>query len=293
MSPKRAYIFWVFLIASLPLGACVLAYASGYRIDKDSRSIIHTSALSISTTPGNASIDINDTAIENTTPYIGTLPPGTYAIHLSKEGYHDWRTTVSITETESALLDNIVLFPTTTPLLIAQRSAPLEQFAPIDAEYFTALNLSGFSESASVTILPGVVDMVIDPVKKIYALVNPTTHKLITQRSGDVVSAQWSDRNSLLIATTNEIFMFTPRTEAFDLVTRQSAPILSATWHPMSTHILFADADGLYAIESFAHDHDIRTTLLLHSGIRDLSINTKTRELEFTLNNELFSLVIE
>lgn len=293
MSPKRAYIFWFFLIISLPLGVTVLAYASGYRIDKASRSIIHTSALSISTSPSRASITIDGQRIEDTTPYIGTLEPGTYSVDISKPGYHSWVTSVSLSTTESVLLEDIVLFPESTPLLISKRRSTVLAPQPIGAEYFASLELSGFSESTDVLILKGPTDLVIDPLKKVYALVEPATAKVLLQRSGDVVSANWNNNNVLLIATTNEIFTFTQHENVLELATRQSTPITSAVWHPKDHHILFSDTNGLYAIESFSLDHDIRTELILQAGITDLSIHTKTRELEFALGDSLFSLIIE
>lgn len=293
MSPKRAYIFWFFLFVSFPLGVGVLAYASGYRIDRASRSIIHTSALSISTSPSHASITIDGQRIEDTTPYIGTLEPGTYTIDISKPGYHSWTTDVSLSTTESALLEHIVLFPKSTPLLISKRGPAALGPQPIDAEYFASLKLSGFSKSTDVVILKGPVDLVIDPLKKVYALIQPTTAKVLLQRSGDVVGADWNNNNTLLIATPNEIFTFTENNNALELVTRQSTSIISAVWHPKDYHILFSDSVGLYAIESFSLDHDIRTELLLQTGITELSINTKTQELEFALGSSLFSLIIE
>lgn len=290
--PKRAYIFWIFIIIAIPLAVVLLGYASGYRIDGLSKTIIKTSALSIYTTPSNAHITINDSLLNETTPFIQTFQPGTYHILVSKDGYYDWETTTSIDSNTSALFAHVVLFP--------KSSLTLEDALPDNDHALRAATQNEITTLGSLLIQPtddvrmlvGDQTLVVDNTKKQYLIYDNSLHELLYSDSGNVVSADWND-HVLLIATDKEISTYDANTKLTTLVTRQTTPITDAVFTPEGTHIIFSDSNGLYAIEAYPHNVHVQTQLSTESGIENLRISKNPEKVYLTLSGKIFSLALE
>lgn len=97
----------VTLLAISTIG--VIAYARGYRLQPQTKTIQPTGLLAATSLPTGASIYINDrlTSATNTTI---NLPPGEYKIKITKEGLIPWEKTVRI-QSEVVTRADPILFP--------------------------------------------------------------------------------------------------------------------------------------------------------------------------------------
>lgn len=97
----------VILLAISTIG--VIAYARGYRLQPQTKTIQPTGLLAATSLPTGASIYINDrlTSATNTTI---NLPPGEYNIKITKDGLIPWKKTVKI-QSEVVTRADPILFP--------------------------------------------------------------------------------------------------------------------------------------------------------------------------------------
>ncbi|MCW1930271.1 MAG: PEGA domain-containing protein [Candidatus Kerfeldbacteria bacterium] len=291
--PKRAYVFWFFLILAIPLAIFILGYASGYRLDKTSRTIIKTSALSIYTTPSNAHITINGELLDNTTPFIQTFQPGTYHVVVSKEGYHSWETTTTLDTNTSALFADVVLFPQ-SQLTLEESSPKKEQMLRLatDEEMHTLSSATFVALDDAVLLLSGPQTLVIDETKKTYAVFDTALDTLFYAASGSVVAAEWHE-DTLLIATTHEIVTYNKNRNDVSLVTRQATSIRDALFTSNGAHVIFVDALGLHAIEAYPNNVHARTQLSAEKDMINIRIAKDPERVYMDISGKTFSLNLE
>ncbi|CAN5164101.1 hypothetical protein BH09PAT2_BH09PAT2_05650 [soil metagenome] len=94
----------------------VIAYARGYRLNKDG-TLTSTGILSINSSPQPATVYVNG-MLKGATDINLTLPYGQYTIEVKKEGYTDWKKSVSL-KGETVMSLNAHLYsknPSLTPL---------------------------------------------------------------------------------------------------------------------------------------------------------------------------------
>ena len=73
----------------------VVAYANGYRIGRDLKTVQKTGLVYVSSTPTNADLYINGEQFEDTPTTVSGLPEGEYLIQVRKDGYQDWNKKLS------------------------------------------------------------------------------------------------------------------------------------------------------------------------------------------------------
>ena len=99
-------IFFVLFITVL---ATVIAYARGYRLDIENRSVKSTGIISATSSPKAAKIYVNG-ELKGVTDTNLTLPPENYLVEIKKEGYTSWSKKINL---KGELVINVdpVLFP--------------------------------------------------------------------------------------------------------------------------------------------------------------------------------------
>lgn len=99
-------LFFVFFVVVL---AVIIAYARGYRIDLEKRSLKSTGIIAATSYPKAAKIYING-ELKGVTDTNLTLPPENYQIEIKKEGYTSWSKKINL-KGELVINADPVLFP--------------------------------------------------------------------------------------------------------------------------------------------------------------------------------------
>lgn len=107
-----------------------IAYARGYRLDLEKKSVTPTGILAISSTPKAAKIYLNG-VFKGATDTNLTLPPGNYQVEIKKEGFTSWSKTVNL-KGELVLTLEAVLFPL-NPSLSPLTNLGIIKAIPLDA----------------------------------------------------------------------------------------------------------------------------------------------------------------
>lgn len=119
----RRLLFFFFVFGFIIGAPIIVLYTAGYRYNFQSGTVIRTGVLSISTSPRNAQILLDEQNINRQTPaVIEQLMPGDYQITLAKDGYHPWHNTETIQSNITTHLPLITLWRSESPVTIWQRS---------------------------------------------------------------------------------------------------------------------------------------------------------------------------
>lgn len=120
----RRILPWVFAIILLIMAPAVIFYTSGYRWNPKKGVIERNGTLIIDTIPSGATISLNGREQAEKTPVtLQNVSPGTYAISLSKDGYHTWSKSLSIDPERVTFATGINLWPVSEPEPFAQGQA--------------------------------------------------------------------------------------------------------------------------------------------------------------------------
>lgn len=87
----------------------VIAYARGYRLFIKKKSVTSTGIIAIDSTPKTAKIYVNG-ELKGVTDMNLTLPPGKYTVELKKDGYINWKKSISL-KGELVMTLEATLFP--------------------------------------------------------------------------------------------------------------------------------------------------------------------------------------
>lgn len=100
-------LFFVFVFIGILV--TIIAYARGYRLDLEKKSVESTGIIAASSYPKTAKIYINN-ELKGVTDINLTLPPGNYLVEIKKEGYTSWSKQINL---KGELVINVdpVLFP--------------------------------------------------------------------------------------------------------------------------------------------------------------------------------------
>lgn len=108
----------------------VIAFARGYRLDFNKKSLMPTGILAVSSYPKAAKIYINN-ELKGATDTNITLPPGNYRVDVKKEGYTNWNKQIVLKGELVLTLDALLLplNPSLSPLtnLGIVKAIPLDQ----------------------------------------------------------------------------------------------------------------------------------------------------------------------
>jgi hypothetical protein len=105
------FIFFILFILIL---VTIIAFARGYRIDLQNKSLTSTGILAISSYPNAAKIYI-DNQLKGVTDANLTLPPGNYNIDIKKDGYTSWSRKINL-KGELVVTVEPILFPVSPSL---------------------------------------------------------------------------------------------------------------------------------------------------------------------------------
>ncbi len=122
----RRYLFYALVILFPFLGAAVVFYAQGWRLDIGTFNIEKIGAVYIKSLPKYADIKLNDKPIENKSgildsgTFIDNLFPKNYKLTLSAEGYLDWEEHVEVRPSLVSEIKHAVLVPKTAKKVITE-----------------------------------------------------------------------------------------------------------------------------------------------------------------------------
>lgn len=113
----RLVLFYSFVILFLALGAGVLAYSYGWRIDLETRTLQKIGAIYVKANVRDVTIKVNskvyqdEAGILQSGTLISNLLPRTYRVEISKEGYLPYHKTVTVRPALVEELLNVQLIP--------------------------------------------------------------------------------------------------------------------------------------------------------------------------------------
>lgn len=112
----RTILFASFVFLFALISPLIVLYSQGYRFDFETKKIVQTGGLYFKVAPRSAQIYLNGklkntTSILNSSSLVENLMPKTYAVEISKEGYHSWKKTLTVKEKQVTDAKNITLIP--------------------------------------------------------------------------------------------------------------------------------------------------------------------------------------
>ncbi|MDP2631794.1 MAG: PEGA domain-containing protein [Candidatus Uhrbacteria bacterium] len=112
MTPTiRKILFYTFLALFFIGAPLIVLYTAGYRYSFNGGYIVRTGVLSVSTTPRNVNIFLNDIDTKRKSPYILKHQiPGNYTLKLQKDRYRTWEGKVEILSGQTTTIHNVLLF---------------------------------------------------------------------------------------------------------------------------------------------------------------------------------------
>jgi hypothetical protein len=284
---RRSLLFWFFLILAIPLSVLIVAYAAGYRLDTTTGQLVVSSALAIESTPKRATVQLNGVIQETETPFIDTLPAGSYRIELSLPGHLAWSKQITLEAGRSAIFPDVLLFadqPAEGVEAIpegAQRSTDPLPLQPEQRDQYARL---GLSELADWLIVPGPTDLLVNPGGN-FSLLAVGGRDQWLSIAGAVTAADWGPDQQLVYGVGSEIWLWSASTEDHLLINRESQRIRDLVWHPDGGYLLYSNDAGVWAIELDGRDR--RQTWQLHDrGSDDLRIANNGKLLYFVVDGQ-------
>lgn len=116
---KRRQLFYIMLAAFFVLGAAVILYVNGWRLDFSPLGLKRIGAIYVRSFPRDARIYLDNRAIKNDSGFlqsgtmINDLFPKDYELRLEYNGYEPWKENVSVSPTLVAEVKYAVLLPKT------------------------------------------------------------------------------------------------------------------------------------------------------------------------------------
>ncbi len=279
---KQPIIFWVFIVIAIPALLFVGVYSAGYRYNKETRSLTRTAAISLISTPKNATVSLNSEVQAETTPYIKTASAGAYRITVSKPGYHTWEKQTTITPGKSIVFPDIVLFyseltqkPFVETRSLLENSLEITKIDTVTeaasklANAERILSEQGFSNIEQLQVITGGPKLLlVDPkAARTYVLkdINDTDYTTIID--GAITDATWIDKNTLLYASGTDLWLYQLDPKNMDLIARVGTPITSVGAHSSGQYFYYTTNAGLYAVEYDSRDRRQTWTLLSAQNI--------------------------
>ncbi len=117
----RKKFFWAFVALFVLVGAILIFYIQGYRVDFSSFSVKKTGAVYIESTPNDIEIFLNQKSYKDKSSILqkGTLItnilPKKYYLSLKKDGYFDYEKNITVDQSAVVRLLNIVFVPKEVP----------------------------------------------------------------------------------------------------------------------------------------------------------------------------------
>jgi len=170
--------FFLTAISFIVIAFFVVSYAAGYKIDLVNRKIKQTAMLDVQTKTKDSKIFLNGEAKGIGSAIIRDLEPGTYEVRVVKDGYHEWKKTISLVSGQAETLNDISLF----------------LLEPSVEEFKDELNASLISKLADT-------DNLYTNSGEIYE-----NDSLVTRLSSDIFGLSWyPDRRYITFTTNNKL----------------------------------------------------------------------------------------
>ncbi len=129
----RRIVFYVSTGIFLVTAPLIIGYTAGYRYHFKQHRIVKTGGLFIATNPKDATIEINTTLRNETSPAsILNLSPGDYRVRITKDGYWPWEKRLPVESERMTFANDIVLFKKEPPTLIKQAEITDTAITPRD-----------------------------------------------------------------------------------------------------------------------------------------------------------------
>lgn len=292
----RAVLFWVFIAISIPLAIAIVAYAAGYRFDKQTGSIVETSAIAIHTVPRQAQVLLNNELQSSTTPFIETLAPGEYTITVQKDGYRTWEKQMTISPGESLLFPEITLLAQSLPESVSNnevantQNETIRELSATEKEYYESQQWKSVD---TLRAIDGPTDLLIDEITDTtYFLTDLTAFDSGEALSLTVTDAEWLE-HQLLYTNGLELWVYDSKNKTSYLLLRQTALIHSVTWHPDANIIIYSDTNGIHALELDERDMRQRWTLVEGTeSASNLSVLDRGKTLVYAIGDDYFELTL-
>lgn len=125
-------IFFIFLVVVFfTVAPILILYSMGYRLDLKNKKIIETGVISISVTPREAEVYLNNIRITKSLPIrLTNRTPGTYNLRISLPGYKTWEKNIDIKSRQTTYIKNISLLKDSLPVPIFNNKNNIESFLP-------------------------------------------------------------------------------------------------------------------------------------------------------------------
>lgn len=115
----RKIFFWVFLILFLTVTPVVVFYSLGYKFNRLSGTFVRTGAVTIETSPKEATVSLDGVKLAPATPCtLREMLPKGYVLTLEKEGFHPYQVSFDVRPSRITKLE-VVLVPKSGPAEMA------------------------------------------------------------------------------------------------------------------------------------------------------------------------------
>lgn len=231
----RRIFFYLLLFIFAIVAPTITAYTAGYRYSFSQKRVVKIGALSVTSLPQGANIELNRKATNKTTPSLMVnLMPGIYTITLKKEGYFEWTKTLAVDSEQTTFTHDITLFKIADPKFREDISKlELEPKIASFKQYKT------FYDASHGKIV----------------VINNEINKRVLELPG--VRARWSEKPepTLFISSSNEVWQWSPKENKSILVTRLIGEIIDVLPLPKTNALLLIQTDRIRAIELDLRDN--------------------------------------
>lgn len=217
----------------------LVLYATGYRFDTKSNTIIEAGTLLIRTAPKDVEILIDDTIKKDKAPAVfTTLLPGKHLVSIQKPLYYPWVQMIEIQPKMTAFAEHIVLFKSDATSSQMYKS-------PIVS---SSLTLSPHAKWIGAQSSDATKHIIVAPVEDaqnqriVYSL----------KQNEKLIALDWSPSDKKFKLETSQSLQIinTERTqERIDVKALFKYPILESRWHPHDDNIIYIrDKNSLYRL---------------------------------------------
>lgn len=194
----RKVFFWLLITSFCVITPLIVGYALGYRYNFSRGIFIYAGSITLKTNPEEVSIEINGisdssqkTNYLNGAYTIDGLKPGEYTIRVFRDGFQDWKKTVTVQSGVSTEFWNVLLPRNEYSFSLYANTEGAVRFFPSPKKNFFAVarNVSNQPFSLGITL----VNTANSDVKEIYK----TNNAQIT--SNTLENIEWSPREDRLL----------------------------------------------------------------------------------------------
>ncbi|HUC01900.1 MAG TPA: hypothetical protein VMA75_03270 [Candidatus Paceibacterota bacterium] len=208
----RRRIFYVFILLFVVIGAAVVLYAEGWRLDLSTLQAEKAGGVYVRSYPSSATITLGGKPIQNQSAFLSSgtfisgLLPKTYTLKLSAPGYDAWIEAVPVTPTLVTEMKYAVLVPASSTAITT--SSPVSDYFQADGGVVTesggAITWLGKTIGHG-TIISHSTDLKTAVIRSVNAKTGAASYSLynFTNNTSTPLSAALAGAGIRLTATTN------------------------------------------------------------------------------------------